>query len=224
MSDAENMSRKELLQQNRFEKKLYAFADHAYRNKRHYIGAAVSLFIIFLGSWGVWKYVQSERVNQANLFHIVRSKISNPALSNKERLNQEIAALLEFARSGSSSTLNVIALMESGEALARQSQINQSISVFKDVINHPEVTVFLKNSARLSLAALFEQQKQWDEAEMMLGSIDISSWDDVRLRALARIAVEKGEIEKARNLLEQLIESVPDSVFRQESETLLLTF
>ena len=181
MSDAENMSRKELLQQNRFEKKLYAFADHAYRNKRNYIGAAVSLVVIIMGTWGVWKYVQSERVNQANLFHIARSKISNSALSNEERLNQGIAAL------------------------------------------HPEVTVFLKNSARLSLAALFEQQKQWDEAEMMLESIDISSWDDVRLRALARIAVEKGEIEKARNLLEQLIESVPDSVFLNESETLLLT-
>ena len=223
MSDAENMSRKELLQQNRFEKKLYAFADHAYRNKSIYIGAAVSLVVIILGTWGVWKYSQSERINQANLFHIARSKISNSALSNKERLNQGIAALQEFARSGSSTTLSVIALMESGEALARQSQINQSISVFKDVINHPEVTVFLKNSTRLSLAALFEQQKRWDEAEMMLESIDISSWNDVRLRALARIAVEKGEIEKARNLLEQLIESVPDSFFRQESETLLLT-
>ncbi len=167
--------------------------------------------------------MQSERINQANLFHIARSKISNPALSNEERLNQGIAALQEFARSGSGSTLSVIALMESGEALARQSQIDQSISVFKDVINHPDATVFLRNSARLSLAALFEQQKHWDEAEMMLESIDISSWNDVRLRALARIAVDKGEIEKARNLLEQLIESVPDSVFRQESETLLLT-
>ncbi|GIT71539.1 MAG: hypothetical protein Ct9H300mP28_13530 [Pseudomonadota bacterium] len=40
---------------------------------------------------------------------------------------------------------------------------------------------------------------------MMLESIDISSWNDVRLRALARIAVDKGEIEKARKLLEQLI-------------------
>ena len=223
MSDAEHMSRKELLKQNRLEKKLYAFVDHAYRNKRMYIGAAVSLVVIILGIWGGWKYVQSERVNQANLFHIARSKISNPALSNKERLNQGIAALQEFARSGSGSTLSVIALMESGEALARQSQIDQSISVFKDVINHADATVFSRNSARLSLAALFEQQKQWDEAEMMLESIDISSWNDVRLRALARIAVDKGEIEKARKLLEQLIESVPDSVFRQESETLLLT-
>ena len=223
MSDAENMSRKELLQQNRLEKNLYAFADHAYRNKRIYISAAVSVVVIILGTWGGWKYLQSESVNQANLFHIARSKISNTALSNEERLNQGIAALQEFARSGSGSTLSVIALMESGEALARQSQIDQSISVFKDVINHPDVTVFLRNSARLSLAALFEQQKQWDEAEMMLESIDISSWNDVRLRALARIAVDKGEIEKARNLLEQLIESVPDSVFRQESETLLLT-
>ena len=223
MSDVEQISRKELLQQNRLEKKLYAFADHAYRNKRMYISAAVSVGFIILGTWGGWKYVQSERVNQANLLHIARSKIINTALSNEERLNQGIAALQEFARSRSGSTLSVIALMESGEALARQSQIDQSISVFKDVINHPDTTVFLRNSARLSLAALFEQQKQWDEAEMMLESIDILSWNDLRLRALARIAVEKGEIEKARNLLEQLIESVPDSVFRQESETLLLT-
>ena len=223
MSDAEHMSRKELLKQNKLEKNLYAFADHAYRNKRMYISAAVSVVVIILGTWGGWKYMQSERINQANLFHIARSKISNPALSNEERLNQGIVALQEFARSGSGSTLSVIALMESGKALARQSQIDQSISVFKEVINHPDATDFLRNSARLSLAALFEQHKQWDEAEMMLESIDISSWNDVRLRALARIAVDKGEIEKARNLLEQLIESVPDSVFRQESETLLLT-
>ena len=223
MSDAEHMSRKELLQQNRLEKKLYAFADHAYRNKRMYFSAAVSVVVIILGTWGGWKYMQSERINQANLFHIARSKISNPALSNEERLNQGIASLQEFARSESGSTLSVIALMESGEALARLSQIDQSISVFKDVINHPDTTVFLRNSARLSLAALFEQQRQWEEAEMMLESIDISSWNDVRLRALARIAVDKGEIEKARNLLEKLIETVPDSVFRQESEALLLT-
>ena len=181
------------------------------------------MFVIILGTSGGWKYVQSERVNQANLFHIARSIISNRALSYEERLNQGITALQEFAKSGSGSTLSVIALMESGEALARHSQIDQSISVFEEVINHPDATVFLRNSARLSLAALFEQQKQWDEAEMILGSIDISSWNDVRLRALARIAVEKGEIEKARNLLEQLIESVPDSIFRQESMTLLLT-
>ena len=35
--------------------------------------------------------------------------------------------------------------------------------------------------------------------------------------------IDKGEIDKARKLLEQLIESVPNSIFRQESETLLLT-
>ncbi|MDP6522248.1 MAG: tetratricopeptide repeat protein [SAR324 cluster bacterium] len=168
MSDAEHMNRKELLQQNRLEKKLYAFADHAYRNKRKYISAAVSVVFIILGTWGGWKYMQSERINQANLFHIARSKISNPALSNEERLNQGIAALQEFARSESGSTLSVIALMESGEALARQSQIDQSISIFKDVINHPDATVFLRNSARLSLAALFEQQKRWDEADQLI--------------------------------------------------------
>ena len=46
MSDVEDMSRKELLKQNRLEKKLYAFVDHTYRNKHMYIIAAVSLVII----------------------------------------------------------------------------------------------------------------------------------------------------------------------------------
>ena len=58
---------------------------------------------------------------------------------------------------------------------------------------------------------------------MILESIDFASWNDVRLRALARIAIDKGEIEKAKKLLEKLIETVPDSVFLQESEILLLT-
>ncbi len=223
MSDAENMSRKDLLQQNRFEKKLYAFADHAYRKKHFYIIVAVSIVIIILGTWGGWKYVQSDRIKQANLFHIARSKTNNSALSNEDRINLKIAALQEFARSSSSSTLSIIALMESAEALALQSDIEKSILLYKEVINHPDATTFLINSARLSLAALFEQQKQWDDAETLLESIDISSWDDVRLRALARIAVDKGEIEKAKKLLNTLIDSEPDSLFRQESETLLLS-
>ena len=58
MSDAENMSRKEILQQNRLEKKLYAFADHAYRNKRIFISAAVSVVVIILGTWGGWKMLR----------------------------------------------------------------------------------------------------------------------------------------------------------------------
>ena len=66
MSDAEQMSRKELLQPNRVEKKLYAFADHAYRKKRLYISAAVTVVVLILAIWGGWKYVQNERINQAN--------------------------------------------------------------------------------------------------------------------------------------------------------------
>ncbi|MBL4824557.1 MAG: tetratricopeptide repeat protein [SAR324 cluster bacterium] len=223
MSDAENMSRKELLQPNRMEKQLYSFVDHAYRKKRLYISAAIAVVVLILGIWGGWQYVKKVRIEQANLFHSAQAKLSSPALSPKERLSQGIAALQEFAKSESGSTLSVLALMESGKAYAQQSKIDESITVFKEAVAHPEATLFLRNSARLSLAALFEQQQQWVEAEMMLESIDIASWDDVRWRALARIAIAKGELERAKNLLEQLLEKVPDSVFRQETETLLLT-
>ena len=223
MSDAEHMSRKELLQPNRMEKHLYSFVDHAYRKKSLYVSAGIAFVVLVLGTWGVWKYLQNERINQANLYHLARAKLNNSALSLEERLNQGISALQEFIKSESGSALSVMALMESGEAYARLSKIEESISVFQQVIDHPEVTSFQQNSARLSLGALFEQQQQWIEAEMMLESINIASWDDVRWRALARIAIAKGESEKAKNLLEQLLEKAPDSLFRQEAETLLLT-
>jgi len=86
MSDAEQMSRKELLQPNRLEKKLYAFVDHAYRKKRLYISAAVAVVVLILAILGGWKYVQNERINQANQYHIARSMLTNPALSEDERL------------------------------------------------------------------------------------------------------------------------------------------
>ena len=223
MSDADQISRKELLQPNRMEKQLYSFVDHAYRRKKYYIIAAISVVVLILGIWGSWQYIKNERIEQANLFHIARAKLSNPALAPEERLTQGIAALEEFAKNESGSSLSVLALMETGEAYARQLRTEESIAVFKQVLVHPETTVFLKNSARLSLAAIFEQQEQWKDAEMMLETIDAESWNDVRWRALARIAIAKGELENARKLLEQLLEKVPESVFKQETETLLLT-
>ena len=223
MSDAEQISRKELLQPNRLEKKLYAFADHAYRKKLLYISAAGAIVLLIFAIWGVWKYVQIERINQANQYQIARATLNNPALSKEERLTQGITALRDFAKSKSDSTLSALALMESGEVYARQSQIEESITIFKEVIKHPGATNFLRNAARLSLAALFEQQQRWDKAEMILDSINITSWEDVRWRALARISIARGETEKAKKLLEQLLEKVPESVFRQETEILLLS-
>ena len=223
MSDAEQISRKELLQPNRLEKKLYAIADHAYRKKPLYFSAAVAIVVLILAIWGGWKYLKNERINEANQYQTARAILNNPALSEEERLTKGITALRDFAMSKSDSTLSVLALMESGEIYALQSQIDESITVFQDVIKHSEATVFQRNAARLSLAALFEQQQSWDEAVMMLDSINIPSWNDVRWRAMARIAFANGETEKAKNLLDQLLEKVPESIFRQETEILLLS-
>ena len=223
MSDAEHMTRKELLKPNRMEKQLYSFVDHVYRKKSLYISASIAVVVLILVIWGGWKYEQNERISQANLYHLARSKLNNPALPMEQRLSQGITALLKFSKSESGSALSVMALMESGEAYSRQSKNDESIAVFQKVVAHPEATKFLQNSARLSLATLFEQQQKWVEAEEMIESINITAWDDVRWRALSRIAIAKGELDKAKKLLEQLLEKVPDSVFRQETETLLLT-
>jgi predicted negative regulator of RcsB-dependent stress response len=84
MSDAEHMSRKELLQPNRMEKQLYSFVDHAYRKKSLYISAVIALVVLILGIWGGWKYLQNERITQANLYHLARANLNNPILTGRK--------------------------------------------------------------------------------------------------------------------------------------------
>ena len=57
----------------------------------------------------------------------------------------------------------------------------------------------------------------------MLNSIESDSWNDLRWRSMARIAISKGELKKAKKLLEQLLEKFPESLYRGEAETLLLS-
>ncbi len=223
MSDAENMSRKEILQPNKAEKLLYTFVDHAYRKKRLYTIIGILLILIILTIWGIRQYLIQEKIERANLFHNVRIKLEDLTITEDERISQGILALQNFAKSEFDSKLSVLALLESGRIYAMQSNFDESISEFKKVIEHPEVTNFLKNISRLSLAGLYEQKKQWVEAQLMLDSIDINSWNDIRWRALARIAISMGDFKKAERLLEQLLEEFPDSVFRNETEVLLLT-
>ena len=96
MIDAEQMSRKELLQPNRLEKKLYAFADHAYRKKRFYISAAVTVVVLILAIWGGWKYVQNERINQANQYHIARAMLTLFRVMTFEDWTDVMYETLEF--------------------------------------------------------------------------------------------------------------------------------
>ena len=224
MSDAENMTRKELLQPNKAERFLYSFVDHAYRKRKLYTIFAILLILIILTIWGIRQYLIQERIEQANLFHNAVTKLGDLTISEEERMSQGILALQKFAKSESVSTLSVLAILESGRIFAMQSNFDESISEFKEVLEHPEATPFLRNVSRLSLAGLYEQRKQWNDAQKMLDSIDIDSWNDIRWRALARIAISMGDFKKAERLLEKLLKEFPDSFFRNETEALLLTF
>jgi len=223
MSDAEKMTRKEILQPNKAEKLLYSFVDHAYRKRQLYTIVGILLILIILTIWGIRQYLILERIEEANLFHNARTKLVDLTISEEERMSQGILELQKFAESESVSTLSVLALLESGRIYALQSNFDESISEFKEVLEHSEATPFLRNVSRLSLAGLYEQKKQWNDAQKMLDSIDIDSWNDIRWRALARIAISKGEFKKAERLLERLLKEFPDSVFRNETEALLLT-
>ena len=222
MSDAENLTRKEILQPNKAEKLLYTFVDHAYRKRSLYIIVGIFLILVILTVWGIRQYLTHEKIEQANLFHNARTKLGDLTITEEERMTQGILALQKFAKFQYDSKLSVLALLETGRIFAKQSNYEESISEFKKVIEHPESTDFLRNISRLSLAGLYEQKKEWDEAQIMLDSIDIDSWNDLRWRALARIAISVGDLERAKRLLEKLLKEFPDSDFRNETEALLL--
>ena len=101
MSDAENMTRKEVLQPSKAEKLLYSFVDHAYRKRRLYTIFCILLILIILTIWGARQYLIKESIKQANLFHNAITKLGDLTISEEERLSQGIMQLQKFAESES---------------------------------------------------------------------------------------------------------------------------
>ena len=223
MAEIDKMTRKEVLQPSKVEKLMYSFVDHAYRKKIQYTILVISLVIFLLIIWGVDQYLQIEQTDRSNLFYEARSKINDSTLSEDVRISKGLVALKEFANSESQSQLSVIALMESGKIFAKQSKFDEAALEFKKALKHPEATNFLKNVSRLSLSSIYEQKKEWDEALEMLNFIEGDLWNDLRWRSMARISISKGQLKKAKKLLEQLLEKFPNSLYRGETETLLMS-
>lgn len=223
MAEIDKMTRKEVLQPSKVEKLMYSFVDHAYRKKIQYTILVISLVILLLIIWGVDQYLQIEHTDRSNLFYEARSKINDSTLSEDLRISKGLAALKEFANSESQSQLSVIALMESGKIFAKQSKFDEAALEFKKALKHPEASNFLKNVSRLSLSSIYEQKKEWNEALEMLNFIEGDLWNDLRWRSMARISISKGQLKKAKKLLEQLLEKFPNSLYRGETETLLMS-
>ncbi len=205
------------------EKALYALADRIYRQRQLYIGIAVAVVVLILAGWGLWKYQEAQQIERANLYHAAEKILRDPTLAPADRMARGKTALEHVAGKIEEGLLAVVIRLELGTMHLQSGELDAAERRFEEAKNLAQSSPFLRNVAHLNLAKLHASQDRWDNAYADLKQISGDTWGDVKLREQAIVALEQGDLEAARTTLEELINTVPNSMFRDEAELLLIS-
>lgn len=218
----QRMSRKELHQPDQIQQWLYAISNFIYKMRKWFIIGGIAVVIAMITVFSGMQYYQSEQIEQANQFYSAQ-KLLNESFSLDENQQPAMNALHELLKAYPDSVYGAVTLMHLGELHVKQKQWSQAEENYKKAMEHPKAIASMLNAAKLSLAVVYENQQQWEAANQIIQSIEGENWKDVRWKNLARIALVRGDKATAKANLEQLIKDTPQSVFKQEAETILLT-
>jgi len=218
----QRMSRKELHQQDRIQKWLSVINDYIYKNQKWFIIGSLAFVALVIGVLSGIQYYQAEQIKQANLLYTAQKTLS-AAVEGEEGQQTALKVFDEFLTSYPDETNSAIALTYLGELYVGQKQWDQAARAYKQAIEHPKALAGMINAAKLSLAVVYQNQQQWDAATQVIQSIEGEDWRDLRWKNLAHIALMQGNNAAAKSHLEQLIKETPQSVFKQEAESILLT-
>ncbi len=205
------------------EKALYALADRVYRQRQLYIGVAVAGVVLIIAGWGLWKYQEAQQIERANLYHAAEKILRDPSLAPADRMARGKTALEHVAGKIQDGLLAVVIRLELGSMHLQSGEWDAAEQRFTEARSLAQDSSLLRNLAHLNLAKLHAAQDRWDEAKADLQQISGDGWGDVRLREQALVALEQGDAEAARSTLEELINTAPNSMFRDEAEQLLIS-
>ncbi len=219
----ERMTRKELHQPDIVEVQLFKAANFIYEQKQWFIMAGVAFVLLALGIYAGIQYYQAEEIKQANLFYTVQKTVRNLTETEGADTSEATKVLNDFLAEYPNAVNSVAALMTLGKLHADQQQWEPAVAAYQQAAEHSQAVPTISTAAKLSLASVYEKLEQWEAAQQTIESIQGDEWQDIRWKALAQIALAKGDKEAAKTNLQQLINNAPDSVFRPEAERLLLT-
>ncbi|MBF0279310.1 MAG: tetratricopeptide repeat protein [SAR324 cluster bacterium] len=219
----QRISRKELHQPDRIQKWLYTASNFIFKNQKWFIAGSIALVVIIIGILSGMRYYQTEQIKQANLLYEAQKAV-NEAIDGKEEQQQSALKAIESFLADFPDEMNTaIAWTYLGKLYVSQKKWGQAEESYKKAAEHPKAIIGMINAAKLSLAVVYENQQQWDAANKILQSIEGENWRDVRWKNLAHIALMQGDKNTAKSNLEQLIKETPQSVFKREAESILLT-
>ena len=217
------MSRKELHQPDRIQVWLYAVANFIFKNSRWFIASGVIVILGMIGTFLGIQYAQNEQIAQTNQFYESQKILRQIKPNENDRKKEALVSFENFLKSYPDQTNSVTALMEMGKIYSDQKDWENSEKMYQKVIDHPKATLGIVNLAKLNMGVIYENQQQWDRASLTIESLMGDDWQDLKYKSLARIAIANGQLDQAKKNLEQLIEKTPESIFKQEAETALLT-
>ena len=217
----QRMSRKELHRPDRIQQALYAISNFIFIKKKWFIAGGIALIVAVIAVFLGIQYYQIQQIEQANLLYAAQRILTEDGLENAEP--RALNAFNEFYEKYPDSGNGAVALMHIGKLYVEQNQWEQAEQAYRRATKHTKAAVSLVNAAKVSLAVIYEGQQKWDAANEVINSIEGEDWRDVRWKYLAQIALAQRDINTAKDYLERLVERTPDSLFRQEAQTILLT-
>ena len=200
---------------------LFNAANYIYVRRMLFISLAVAIVVIIVSTWGTFEYL-AYRDNSRNeeLFKIEQIVYDNE-ITEEQRHAKAKPLLDSFLQNHSGTDQYTIALfyraaLNSGQKAYEEAEadLNSLLSILK-----PESDLYFL--ASLYLSNVYRDQGKTDEAFELLQTAKSEAINDIILMEQAEIYMNSDQQEKAKELLQILLQDYPKSFYANKARQLL---
>lgn len=219
----EQFNRKDLKRPDQIQQWLFDAVNYMYIRRKVFIASTIGILVLIFGLFGGFKYHEYLEEKQAEQFYSAIAILNDKNISDIEKQKKAVVEFQKFIDKNSSDMLAAFAWMYVAELNVKQNKWAEAENAFSKVTNHSKATENIKSNARMGMVRMDMNQKNWDSAVKNLEILGNKKGKDVNLYLKAQISLGKGEIEKARGFLQEMIKNNPDSQLKKDAEDTLLS-
>ncbi len=200
---------------------LFNAANYIYLRRKFFISLAIAIVVIIVSTWGTFEYLAyRENLRNEELFKIEQIVYDN-GLSDMQRYEKAEPLLDSFLQNHPGTDQHTIALFYRAALKSAQSayeeaeeDLNSLLSILK-----PESDLYFL--ASLYLSNIYRDQGKDEEALEVLQTATSETINDIILMEQAEIYMNSDRQEKAKELLQILLQDYPKSLYANKARQLL---
>lgn len=215
----DHLTRKEL-REDAFQETMFHLVDYVYQRRRRFIAGGIALLaVVLLVAAGFWyRGYRQQAIAQA--FAQVEQVRQDTSLEGETYREKLLEALHGFLDGYPDSPLAVDAWLAVAEQEFQANRPDKAMQAFRTAQQHEAASSLQQVLAVVGQAKLAEQQGNVAEAQGYYESLQ-DGYADLREYNLARLALQQGDREAARQHLQAVTGQVPTSALARPARALL---